>query len=362
MNNKSVYIHIPFCKTICSYCDFCKTFYNESWVRKYLICLQEEIEDIYLGEDIESIYIGGGTPSILPTKYLHILFTILQKFKTPNLKEFTFECNIDDINEELLSLLKKYGVNRLSIGIQSFDSEKLKYMGRNHSFSMALSKINLCRELGFKNINVDFIYGFHFETVKSVKKDLQQIIKLKPDHISTYSLMIEEGTLLKIKNYQTVDEDTEALLYQAICKTLANKNFIHYEISNFAKIGKESIHNLRYWQNKEYYGFGLSACGYIDKIRYTNTRSLTKYLNKEFSAKKELLTDQDIRDNHLMLGFRLIKGINLAEFQKIYGVAMEEVYPIKPLLKNKDLILKKGNIFINPDKLYIMNEILIKMI
>lgn len=361
-NSKGVYIHIPFCKTICSYCDFCKVFYNERWVRQYLDCLQEEIDDIYMNEDIDTIYIGGGTPSALSIKCLEHLFEIIKTFKTSNLKEFTFECNLNDISEELLNILKHNGVNRLSVGIESFHKEKLKYMGREHTFLEAQEKITLCRNLGFNNINVDFIYGFAFENIKIMSEDLKQILKLKPDHISTYSLMIEDNTLLKINNFNRVDDDTDALMYQTICKILKKKQFEHYEVSNFSLKGKESVHNLRYWKNQEYYGFGLSASGYIDKIRYTNTKSLTKYLNGEYSGEKEILTSQDVMDNHLMLGFRLTKGINIEEFEKIYQVKMDSVYPIKPLLKNGDLITKKGNIFINPDKLYLMNEILIKMI
>ncbi len=359
---KAVYIHIPFCKTICSYCDFCKTFYHETWVKKYLECLKNEMEDIYTNEEIESIYIGGGTPSCLPIKYLNRLFTILKIFNTKKLKEFTFECNLNDINEELLKALKENGVNRLSIGIESFDAEKLKYMGRSHMYEEAEEKIALCRSLGFNNINIDFIYGFAFETIKNLKKDLMLMLKLNPDHISTYSLMIEDNTLLKINNHESATEEEDALMYQTICKILEKKKYIHYEVSNFALKNKESTHNLRYWQNKEYFGFGLSASGYIDKIRYTNTKSLTKYLKNEYTGEKELLTNQDIRDNHLMLGFRLTNGINLEEFERIYKVKMEDVYPTKPLVKNGDLMIKKGNIFINPDKLYIMNEILIKMI
>lgn len=361
-NKKGVYIHIPFCKSICSYCDFCKVFYNEKWVSSYLKSLKDEIDDIYMNEEIDTVYIGGGTPSSLRNKYLEKLFEIVNKFNIKDLKEFTFECNLNDINKEFLELLKQTGVNRLSIGIQSFNKEKLKYMGRSHTFNDALEKILLCREMGFTNINIDFIYGFSFETIKMMKEDLSQILKLKPDHISTYSLMIENNTLLKINGFERVDEDLDANMYETICKILSRKHYNHYEVSNFALNDKESIHNLKYWHNEEYYGFGLSASGYIDKIRYTNTLSLTKYLNGNYSGTKEILTKQDVMDNHLMLGFRLTKGINILEFNNLYGVNMENIYPIKPLVRNNDLIIKKGNIFINPDKLYIMNEILIKMI
>ncbi len=362
MKEIGVYIHIPFCNAICSYCDFCKVLYNEKWIYQYLNALKDEIEDIYSNEDVTTLYIGGGTPSCLKPKYLNQLFEIIKIFKTASLKEFTFECNLQDISIDLLNILKNNGVNRLSIGIQSFHPKKLKYMGRNHTFLEAKEKIELCRSMGFSNINIDFIYGFDFETVKMMKEDLKLFLKLKPDHISTYSLSIEENTLLKINHFNRVDEDIDAEMYKNICKILIKNHYMHYEVSNFALPHKESVHNLRYWQNKEYFGFGVSASGYVDKIRYTNTRSLTKYLKKEFTGEKDLLTNRDIMDNHLMLGFRLLKGFNIQEFENLYQVKLEEAYPIKPLIKNKDLMIKNGNIFINPDKLYIMNEILIKMI
>ncbi len=360
-NRKSVYIHIPFCKSICSYCDFCKVLYCEKWISTYLDCLEEEIKDFYLGEEIETIYIGGGTPSCLSKKHLVRLIKILKIFKTSNLQEFTFECNVKDLSEDLLVFLKENNVNRLSIGVESFHPEKLKYMGRNHDYNEVKAKINLCKKY-FTNINIDFIYGFHFETKQIVKRELKQILSLKPTHISTYSLMIEENTLLSINQYKRLEDDQDALLYSFIKKFLKKKGYLHYEVSNFALKGYESKHNLTYWHNLEYYGFGLGASGYIDRVRYTNTRSLTKYLNGNKIGERELLTKEGIRDYHLMLGFRLTNGFNIQEFEKLYHVKLEEVYPIKPLLKNGDLRIKKGNIFINSDKLYIMNEILLKMI
>ncbi len=358
---KSIYIHLPFCKTICSYCDFCKVFYDEKNVVKYLNVLKEEIRDFYNGEDIESIYIGGGTPSCLPIPYLKKLFSYFSLFKINHLKEVTFECNLNDITEELLSFLKGK-VNRLSIGIQSFNPKKLKIMGRSHTFKEALKKITLCRRLGFSNINVDFMYGFKEETLQDMKKDLKRLLMLKPNHISTYSLMVEPNTLLKINHYERCSDERDACFYKEICKLLKKEKFQHYEVSNFALKGYESVHNLRYWKNQEYYGFGVSASGYVEKVRYTNTRSLTQYMKGNFVKEREILTKKDIMDYHLMLGFRLVGGFSVEMFEKLYQVKLESVYPIKPLLKNKDLMLKKGNIFINPDKLYVMNEILIKMI
>ena len=361
MSCSSVYIHIPYCKTICSYCDFCKVFYNETWVKKYLDALLEEIKDFYQGEQIKTLYIGGGTPSSLPMKHLNRLFEVLSILKTDTLEEFTFECNVNDITEELLECLKKNKVNRLSIGVESFVKEKLHYMGRSHTFEEVQDKVKLVKKY-FSNFNIDYIYGFSCDTKKSVKQELKQILSLKPTHISTYSLLVEDSTLLKLNGYERLKDEEDAILYDTIKKILKKHGYLHYEVSNFALKGYESKHNLVYWQNKEYYGFGLSASGYLDQVRYTNTRSLTKYLKGDLGGEKELLTAHDIMDNHIMLGLRLTNGFNIEEFEKRYHVKLENIYPIKPLLKNGDLILKKGNIFINPDKLYIMNEILLKMI
>ncbi len=359
---RAVYIHIPFCKTICSYCDFCKMFYYERWSSKYLIKLKEEIEDLYDGDEIKSIYIGGGTPSSLNINEIKYLMNIIKTFKTTSNFEFTFECNLNDINEELLTVLKQNKVNRLSIGIQSFQKEILNVLGRNHTFQEAKEKMALIRSFGFKNVNLDLIYAVKGQTLKMLKEDLKLFLKLNPDHISTYSLMILPNTLLWLKGTSSISEELDAKMYFYICKELSKKGFKHYEISNFAKNNKESIHNLTYWNNEEYYGFGLSASGYLDQIRYSNTKNLNKYLKGDYRANEELLTKKDIMDNELMLGFRKIAGINRVEFEKKYHIKMEDAYPIKPLLKNGDLEEKKEYIFISRDKLYVMNEILLKMI
>ncbi|MBE6161430.1 MAG: radical SAM family heme chaperone HemW [Firmicutes bacterium] len=359
--NKGVYVHIPFCKNICSYCDFCKVLYKKEWVMPYLKKLNKEIKDIYMDDIVDTIYIGGGTPSSLTKEELEILFKVLSRLKK-DLVEFTFECNLNDINEELLSILKENGVTRLSIGIETFDEELQKIIHRNHSFEEAKMRIDLCRAYDFNNINLDLMYGFKDEDLKMLKKDLKLFMKLNPEHISTYSLILEDSTILKNNNYENCDEELEVEMYEYICKFLKKHNFNHYEVSNFSKVGYESKHNLKYWNNYEYYGFGLGASGYIDGVRYNNTRSLKQYIENEEFSTKELLTEKDIMDNEIMLGFRKIRGINLEEFKKKYNVSMDKVYPIVPLIKNEDLIIKNGYIFINPDKIYVMNEILIKMV
>ena len=355
-----VYIHIPFCKSICSYCDFCKVLYYGSWVTQYLNKLALEINDKYQGEVIKTLYIGGGTPSALDIKNLKYLMEIIKILNLSNDVEFTFECNINDINEEMLLILKENGVNRLSIGIESFDKKKLEFMEREADFKKTKEIINLCRKLGFKNINVDLIYGIPKETERVLKSDLDKILKLDVEHISTYSLIVEDHT--KISKIIPIDEDLDARFYEIIVKKLTSKGFKHYEVSNFCKDGYESKHNLGYWNNEEYYGFGLGASGYIGNIRYTNTGNLSKYLKGEFNETEEILSKEDVMSNELMLGFRKLRGINLQEFYNKYQVNLQEVFKIDEALKNKDLIYKDGYLFINPKKIYVMNEILIHII
>lgn len=358
----SVYIHIPFCKTICSYCDFCKQLYNETNIKKYLNALKEEIKDRYNDEVLDTLYIGGGTPSALNTNELKELFDIIKLLNLSNIKEFTFECNVNDITEDLIKILVENKVNRLSIGVESFDKENLKFMERFSDFEDVKEKINIIRNNGIDNINIDLIYGIPGETLKVLKKDLNLILKLKPDHISTYSLILEEYTKLSLKNITPIDEELELEMFNYIRKKLKSKKFNHYEISNFSLKDKESIHNINYWDNEEYYGFGLGAHGYIDGIRYENTKNINKYIENNFVAKQEIVGTKERMENELMLGLRKVKGINLEAFFNKYEVNIQDVFPIKPLLKNKDLIYKDGYIFINPDKLYIMNEILLKLI
>lgn len=359
---ESVYIHIPFCKSICSYCDFCKVLYHGPWVVQYLNALVEEIKDKYDGEVIKTMYIGGGTPSALDMKDLKYLFEIVNHFNLAPDLEFTFECNLNDINEELLTFLKENRVNRLSIGIESFNPKKLQFMERNHTFEDANSKMKLMRKMGFDNINVDFMYGISKESIRDMKKDLDKILKLNPDHISTYSLIVEDNTKVGISGVLPIPEELDASMYEYICEKLELKNYEHYEVSNFALKGKKSKHNLNYWDNNEYYGFGLGAAGYIHGVRYENTRSLTKYLNGEFLFKEEVLSKEDKMYNELMLGFRKMEGISLKEFFRKYEVNMQEVFDLKEVLAEEELIVDGEYIYVNPEYIYVMNEILIKIL
>lgn len=359
---ESVYIHIPFCRSICSYCDFCKMLYNGSFVTQYLNALLKEIKDRYDGEEIKTLYIGGGTPSSLSIKDLKYLFEIVRQFNLTKLEEFTFECNLNDLNEELLQFLFDNGVNRLSIGIESFNEDKLKFMERFHSYQEACNIFKIIRNIGFTNVNVDLIYGIPGETLKDLKKDLELILKLNPDHISTYSLIVEDNTKIGIQGVIPILEELDASMYEEICDLLDVKKYEHYEVSNFALKGKKSKHNLKYWNNEEYYGFGLGASGYTNGVRYENTRSLTEYVKGNVRKNEEILSVEDKMYNELMLGFRKMEGINLKEFFIKYGVNMQEVFDLHEVLKNEELIVDGEYIYVNPEYIYVMNEILIKIL
>ncbi len=358
----SVYIHIPFCNSICSYCDFCKVVYNDDWIKPYFKRLEDEIDNVYMGEELKTLYVGGGTPTCLNIEELKEFFNIIAKFKKSEDIEFTMEANINDLDLDKLQLLYDNGVNRLSIGIESFNSEKLKFMNRSSDFKDAKRRIELARKIGFKNINIDLMYAIPGENIKVLQKDLQMILKLKPEHISTYSLMIEKNTLVGLNKIKPIEEDRDAKMYEVICKTLKKAGYIHYEISNFAKKGKESRHNLTYWNNLEYYGFGCGASGFVAAVRYENTKSLTEYLKGNFISSKALMSKVDNMENELILGLRKLEGVSLTEFFDKYEENMQNIFPLKPLIKNGELIYKNNRIFINPKKLYVMNEILIKLI
>lgn len=356
------YIHIPFCKKICSYCDFCKLLYNEKFVNKYLDSLEKEIEENYKGEELDTIYIGGGTPSCLNEKELERLFMILNKLNKSKNIEYTIEGNFDTTTKEKLLLYKKYHINRLSLGIESINKDNLKILERNETEEEITYKINLMKSLGFNNINVDLIYAIPSETIETLNKDIDFITSLNVEHISTYSLIIEDNTKLKINNIKNIDEDLDYEMYKTIINKLKLKGYNQYEISNFSKIGKESIHNSCYWQNKEYYGFGLGASAYIDNQRITNTRSLTNYLKGDRISEIEYISFDLKMEYEIILNLRLRKGIDLKEFKDKYKRDLINIYNYQDLLADNLLELRDNNLYIPEDKIYVSNEIIVKLI
>ena len=359
---KSVYIHIPFCNSICSYCDFCKMQYNSDWVYAYLDSLKEEVKTYYKGEKIRTLYIGGGTPSILSIDELNKLFEITNLFNTDDLEEFTVECNIESITNEKLILFKKHGVNRLSIGIQTFNPKYIKLLNRHHTFDEVQEKIELAKLVGFDNINVDLIYALPGETMEELENDVDEILKLNVSHISCYSLMIEPNTKLYIEKYKQIDEDIDYEMYKYIEKRLTNREYIHYEISNYSKIGMESKHNLVYWDNEYYYGFGLSASGYLENYRYDNVKNINKYNSHNYIEKIHQISDDDKIKYELILGFRKLKGINKKTFENKYAKDIHTVCNIKELLDKHMLEENDEYIYIPDEWIYKSNEILVNFV
>ena len=353
---RSMYIHIPFCRSICSYCDFCKFFYNSELADKYIDSLINEIKNNYKNEELDTIYIGGGTPSSLTITQLDKLLSFINSnIKISNNLEYTIECNVMDITIEKLELFKKYNINRLSIGIESFNENILSFLERDYTKESIIDKVGLAKNY-FTNINIDLIYAVPNETLDILKEDINNFIKLDIPHISCYSLMIEDHTKLGIKKTEVIDEDLDYEMYKLIESTLEDNGYSHYEISNYSKVGYESKHNLCYWMNHKYYGFGLGASGYINDIRYTNTKNINKYLNGSYMADKEIVTKEINASNYAILGLRTKYGVNKNEFKEYIGTSFEEYFDTSDLSSNED------SFYLDKSKWYIENSILTKFI
>lgn len=356
----SIYIHIPFCNSICTYCDFCKILYDRKYINDYLDNLEKEIKMRYNGEIVNTIFIGGGTPSSLNDNELIRLMNIIRVFKLSKEYEFTIECNVESITESKLEIMKNYGVNRISIGVESFNNNVIKLLGRNHTKNDVYKKIKIVKKY-FDNINIDLIYAA-YDDINILKSDINCFLELDIPHISTYSLIIEDNTILKINGMKNIDEDTDYEMYKYIENTLEKNNYIHYEISNYAKDGYQSKHNLVYWNNEEYYGFGLSSTSYINNERITNTRNLRNYLNGEYSG-TVIYEGKNIRmENEVMLGFRKLDGIDLEVFKNKFNVSLEDIYNVKDLIDDGYLVKENNHIRIKKENMYISNEIIVRVL
>lgn len=333
-----LYIHIPFCKQKCSYCDFCSYANKESFIKRYIQCVLKEIievgnnnkidfengkDDLFL---VKTIYIGGGTPSLIDSKYIvQIIEDIKLNFKIDEKAEITIEVNPGTVTLEKLEDYKRTGINRLSIGLQSTQEHLLKEIGRIHTYLDFLDTFRFAREAGFENINVDLMIGLPNQTLEEVKDSIEEIVSMEPEHISVYSLILEENTPLFKKveeGLELPNEDLERKMYWAVKQTLEQNNYIHYEISNFAKKGYESKHNLDCWNQKEYIGFGIAAHSYTNGIRYSNIENIEQYIkNYDEDKTEENLVFHEKQDmeamqkEYMLLGLRKIDGVSIQEFK-----------------------------------------------
>ncbi len=337
MKKLGIYIHIPFCKQKCFYCDFVSYANQDKYFQKYVQALNKEINNFIDNNEFEvqTIYIGGGTPSLIDAKYIEEILHIFEKRNLlKEVKEVTIEVNPGTVTEEKLRNYKNSGVNRLSIGLQSTEDKILKQIGRIHCYDDFLNTYKMARKVGFKNINVDVMIGLPNQKNLDVKNSLEKIIKLEPEppnHISVYSLIVEENTpiekMLESGELELPDEELERNMYWYVKNFLELNGYKHYEISNFAKLGNESKHNLDCWNQKEYVGFGVAAHSYIDDVRYGNIGNVEEYIknceNGEFGKNKvidEVENDIFSKEKEFMLiGLRKIEGVLIQDFKNKFG-------------------------------------------
>lgn len=362
---KGLYVHIPFCIKKCKYCDFNSASMPDSVKEKYVNALICEMAE-YKGAEIDTVYIGGGTPTALETELLaKVTDSIKNNFILSKDTEFTVEMNPKTADMEKLKMMYEKGVNRLSIGVQSFCDAELKALGRIHSGEDAKEAISIAKKAGFKNISIDLMSAIPKQTLESFSETLKTAILQNPDHISCYSLILEEGTPLfdEVKSGKCTlcDEDTEREIYEYAVKTLEENGYIGYEISNFAKNGKKSRHNMKYWTMEEYIGIGLSAHSFLDGVRFSNTDDIESYINHNFrSGKKEVLTKKDMMSEFVFLGLRMTDGISERTFFKKFGIGIFEVFqkPLQKFIKTGHLVRENGKIRLSKEAVSVSNQIM----
>lgn len=347
MKEIGVYVHIPFCKSKCYYCDFCSFPSDKEHKKIYVNALVKEIENWNFVDEfslsknqciVKTFYIGGGTPSIIDGIYIEqIVNKIKEQFFVDENAEITIEVNPGTADREKLVKYKSIGINRLSIGLQSTDNKMLKSIGRIHTYEQFECVYNIAREVGFSNINVDLMIGLPGQTTHDVNSSLNELVKKNPEHISVYSLILEDDTKLKelveSRALELPSEDKERKMYWLVKSFLENNGFKHYEISNFSKPGYESKHNSDCWNQKEYIGFGLGAHSYVEGKRLSNTSNFVEYIdninNGRFEKNKEIHEIQDKSskmNEYVILRLRMLDGLNFAEFKEKFEKNFMEKY------------------------------------
>lgn len=357
-----IYIHIPFCKRKCYYCDFISYTNKCEKVEKYIEAVIEELNTYDFNTyNVTTIYIGGGTPSFIDSKYIvKIIDIIKSKIKNNTTKfediEITIEVNPGTVNKRKLQDYKQAGINRLSIGLQSTNNKLLEEIGRIHTYEEFLQSYKTATKEGFENINVDLMLGLPKQTINDLKDSLNKIIELNPNHISVYSLILEESTVL----YQNVekgliklpDEELERQMYWYVKNTLELKGYEHYEISNFAKKGKVSKHNLNCWEQKEYIGLGVAAHSYIDGRRFANTNKLEEYIiNWKDKTIQEVQSQEDMKKEYMLLGLRKIDGVSILSFKEKFGEN-----PIFLFRKELEKLVEAEFVYIDGDFIKLTNK------
>ena len=357
-----LYIHIPFCMHKCNYCDFISFSNKDEYMENYKLAVIKEISNKQISKyKINTIYIGGGTPSILDSKYISDILDEVRDYISEN-TEITIEINPGTVDNKKLKQYKNMGINRLSIGLQSTSDEILKEIGRIHTYEQFLNVYNASREVGFKNINVDLMLGLPNQTLEILEKSVKEVIKLAPEHISIYSLILEENTkmwdMINNGELQLPSEELERQMYWNVKKTLEKNGYKHYEISNFAKKGYESRHNSDCWEQKEYIGIGLAAHSYLNKIRFSNTSNLEEYINNinngDFDKNiniNETQTAEDTKKEYMLLGLRKIEGVSISKYKNKFGEN-----PVFKYRQELEKLVKENLLEIDGDNIKLTNK------
>lgn len=369
---RGVYIHIPFCHQICNYCDFNKFFFHNQPVDEYIESLGKEMalwqNDLQKAE-IETIFIGGGTPTSLSVDQLDRLLELITTYiPMEHVTEFSSEANPDELTLDKMQKMREYGVNRLSMGVQTFDQDLLKVLGRTHSNDHVYEVIEHAKQTDFPSISIDLMYGLPNQTMDQWKASLQEAFRLKIPHISAYSLLVEPKTifynLLSKGKLSLPGEDLEAEMYSYLLEEMKSHGYIQYEISNFAYVGKESKHNLLYWNNDEYIGLGAGAHGYVNGKRYSNHGPIKKYMQTIDTGEQPLMMQKEVTtvekmEEEMFLGLRKNEGVSLAKFEERYGLTLRDVYgkELDELFQRELLVLENNFVRLTSRGRFMGNEV-----
>lgn len=373
----SAYIHIPFCEHICYYCDFNKVFLEGQPVDEYIQSLLTEIRltlEKHPTKVSETIYIGGGTPTSLTAKQLDVLLTGIHRYlPTHTTKEFTVEANPGDLTAEKLDVFKAHGINRLSMGVQTFDDRLLKKIGRKHSVQDVYDTIKLLEKKQFDNVSIDLIYALPGQTLESFRDTLTKALAFDLPHYSMYSLILENKTMfmnwVRQGRLELPTQEAETQMFEEAIIAMAQSGHHQYEISNFAKKGKESMHNLVYWDNEHYFGFGAGASGYLDQKRYKNYGPIQHYMKPLKEQRLPIFEAEEISranqiEEEMFLGLRKIEGVSLRRFEEKFNQKLTTVYQsvIDELQQQQLAVLEEDYFRLTPKGLFIGNDVFEKFL
>lgn len=355
----AMYVHVPFCRSICAYCDFTRVGCNHQLIDQWLEHLAQELKERFINPQLKTLYVGGGTPTALNEKQLEHLLELLNPY-SQQVDEYTMEINPETMSDEKIAILVKHHINRVSIGLQSTEEKLLQLMNRKHTWSQVQSLIEDLRRVGIENISLDCMIGLPSQTLDEVERTLQKCIQTKVPHLSLYSLTIEENSEFGRKHIQPLPEDQENEMYFKAVELLEAAGYRHYEVSNFALPGYESKHNQVYWHYEDFYGVGLGASGKENQTRYDNTDNFVDYFNHHWVKETISLSEKEEMFEMLMMNLRLKEGMELSRFEETFHQRLQDIFlqPCESLQKKGWIEITKGRIFCTEKGFPILNSVL----